>query len=598
MPPSCAILLDDSLDPGNPCHLFVDPVEIVTCDRPEDADAAIDRIARGVADGHFAAGFLSYELGYLMEPRLAPLLPTERQAPLVWMGLFQERRRLTSAEAGEWVRSQVRGGYGIDRLRLSTDRAAYLESFRRVLDYIAAGDVYQINLTLKYLFDFSGDPFALYQELRRRQRVAFGALIAAPDFHLLSLSPELFLRIADGTAEARPMKGTAARGRTPEEDAEIRRSLAADEKSRAENLMIVDLLRNDLGRVAEIGSVRVTDLFTVETYRTVHQMTSGIRARLRPGTDLPELLRGLFPCGSVTGAPKVRAMEIIRELENAPRGVYTGSIGMISPGGDACFNVAIRTVMIDADGRGELGIGSGVVHDSLAESEFEECLLKAEFLTRRDPAIRLIETLRWEPGAGFWLLDRHLERLAASAAHLGFVCDLSEARQRLEAAVSPPPDAPRRVRLLLDEAGGIEVSAAPMTLPAPGQELRCALSPCPVDSRDLYLYHKTTRRDFYEAEFERMQRATGCDEVVFVNERGEVTEGSRMNLFLERDGRLLTPPVRCGLLDGTLRRELLDSGRAEEAVIHAAEIREADRILLGNSVRGLLPARMISVGET
>jgi para-aminobenzoate synthetase/4-amino-4-deoxychorismate lyase len=378
---SISVLLDDSLAPDHCCSLFEGPVEIIRCEAPAEVDAALRRIQEATAGGLHAAGFLAYELGYLLEPRLAPLFPEGGDQPLICMGLFRNERRLSSGQALQWLEEQIGGSYELSELRLSMSREAYVEKFQKVLGYIAAGDTYQVNLTLKQLFRFRGDPLALYRDLRLRQPVAHGAVVSTPDFSVLSLSPELFMRIADGIVETRPMKGTAARGRNPEEDERLRRWLAQDEKSRAENLMIVDLLRNDISRIAETGSVRVTDLFTVETYPTVHQMTSGITARLRQEVGLHELLRSIFPCGSITGAPKIRAMEIIRALEPTPRGVYTGAIGTIGPDRRARFNVAIRTLMLHADGRGEMGIGSGLVHDSTAEAEFEECLLKARFLT-------------------------------------------------------------------------------------------------------------------------------------------------------------------------------------------------------------------------
>ena len=591
------VLLDDSLTPGGRCLLFEAPVEIVRCDEPAEVEAALARVATAGARGLYAAGFLSYELGYLMEDRLAALLPPARGCPLLWFGLFDTPREIDREAAGAWVRDRSQGGYRLENLTLSMDRDGYLAGVRRVKDYIAAGDVYQINLTFKYEFDFSGDLFALYGKLRRRQRVRHGALIAAPDFSVLSLSPELFLHVRDGRAEARPMKGTAPRGADPEADAALGVWLAADEKSRAENLMIVDLLRNDLGRVAEIGSVKVSDLFTVESYPTVHQMTSGITARLRPGVGLPELARGLFPCGSVTGAPKVRAMEIIRELEPAPRGVYTGAVGFLGPDGEVAFNVAIRTLVLDTDGRGEMGVGSGIVQDSDPEAEFEECLLKARFLTEDRAAFRLIETLRWRAEDGYYLLGRHLARLTASAAYFGFPCDRDEVERQLRARAEEfDADRPMRVRLLLDGEGAIEIEAAPLAASEERRALGFVLAERRIDTRDPFFYHKTTRREVYEGELARLRGQTGCDEVVFLNERGELTEGSFTNLFVERAGRRLTPPVSCGLLEGTLRRELLeDPGtQVEERVLWPEDLAAAERIYLGNSVRGLVPARRIA----
>lgn len=588
------VLLDNARDPAGESLLFDAPERVIRCDSPADVGAALAAIEDAVNDGLTAAGYFAYELGYLFEPRLAPLLPGERRQPLIWIGLFRRCRRLAAADARAWVDTRARGGWRISAPAPALDRARYAQAVARVLDYIARGDVYQINLTFPCHFTFAGDPLALYAHLRRQQPVAYGGIVAGGDFHVLSLSPELFFEIADGAVQTRPMKGTSRRGVRPDEDAALRAALARDPKCRAENLMIVDLLRNDLGRIAGIGSVRVTDLFTVETYRSLHQMTSGITARLRPGIGLAETLRTLFPCGSVTGAPKIRAMEIIRELETAPRGVYTGALGLIEPGGKARFNVAIRTLMLHTGGRGELGIGSGLVADSVAADEYDECLLKAAFLTRAEPPFSLVETIRWRPGEGYHLLDRHLARLAASAAHFCITCDLARIRALLADAAAGFDGPCWRVRLLMDQDGEPGIEAEPMAWP-PALSWRYALSPHPVDRRDPHLYHKTTLRPLYVREFARLHALTGCDEVLFFNDRGELTEGSRSNLFIERGGRLLTPPVACGLLDGTLRRELLetDPARVATAVLRPADLGSADRVFLGNSVRGLIAARPV-----
>jgi len=591
------VLLDDSLSPGGTCRLLDDPVEIVRCDRPADVERALAALEKGLARGLSAAGFFSYELGYLLEPKLAGLIPRERDVPLIWMGLFERPRTLSAAEAGHLVAARATGGnYSIERLRLGLERGAYLEALARIKDYIAAGDVYQINLTFKVLFDFAGDPLSLYGELRRKQRVAHGGLVHTPEFDILSLSPELFLSVRDRHVLTKPMKGTAARRPAPEMDARAQAWLKADEKSRAENLMIVDLLRNDLSRVAETGSVQVPALFTVETYPTVHQMTSSVTGCLRPDVGLRELIGSLFPCGSITGAPKVRAMEIIRELERAPRGVYTGALGMLGPDGEVALNVAIRTVVLHRDGRGEMGIGSGIVFDSDPEAEFEECLLKARFLTQPSEPFQLIETLAWAPDEGYALLDRHLARLDASAAYFGYPCDTEAVRRALLDRPESFPPSSMRVRLLLNEDGEVEISNTRL-VPRDGtaRHWRYAISPRTIDRDDPFLYHKTTRRALYDGELARLRAATGCDEVLFLNERGELTEGSRANLFVARDGCLLTPPVSCGLLDGTLRRSLLDdpAATAEARVLTLADLAGAARVFLGNSVRGLVPARPV-----
>ena len=591
------VLLDDRLSPGGAGILFEDPVEIVRCDEPDEAEAALERLSQGLAQGLTAAGFLSYELGYLFEPKLAPLIPSGRSHPLIWMGLFDRPKHLDGAAADAFLNERGGGEHRVSGLRLSLDPEAYRAALAKVKDYIVAGDVYQINLTFKYLFELTGDPLSLYRELRRKQRVAHGAYIHAADFEVLSLSPELFLEVRDGQILAKPMKGTAPRRPTADADAAERVWLREDPKSRAENLMIVDLLRNDLGRVAEIGSVEVPALFTVETYPTVHQMTSSIAARLQAGVRLPDLVRSLFPCGSVTGAPKLRAMEIIRELEPAPRGVYTGAIGMLEPDGGVALNVAIRTLVIGRDGRGEMGIGSGIVYDSDPQAEFEECLLKACFLTEPFQPFRLIETLRWDKGNGYALLERHIARLASSAAHFGFRCDIVQVRKALDTQATGFGPEDMRVRLTLGEDGDVEVEAMPLPRSIQEPILRYAVSDRPIDRKSPFFYHKTTRRAFYEDELTRLRAATGCDEVILMNDRGELTEGTRTNLFIERGGRLITPPLECGLLDGTLRRELLESPDkgAVEGKLYMDDLRRADAIYLGNSVRGLVKAAPIDI---
>jgi len=589
------VLLDDSLTPGGRSLLYAEPERVISASSLTEVEAALDAVSAGLAGGLHAAGFFSYELGYCLEPKLRDLLPADRRVPLFWIGLFRPPLPLDDASTRAWL--DAHGGTErakISDLTLSWMREQYVSAFDKVEDYISAGDVYQINLTFKYRFAFEGNPVALYAALRRKQRVAYGALISAPDFSVLSLSPELFFRREAKHMSTRPMKGTAPRGRTPREDARLKTWLAMDEKQRAENLMIVDLLRNDLGRVAKIGSVEVTDLFTVETYRSVHQMTSGISAELRSDMGLKDMLRALFPCGSVTGAPKVRAMEIINELEADPRGVYTGAIGHIAPSGDAQFNVAIRTVVLAADS-GEMGIGSGIVADSKADSEFEECLLKAQFLTRPDAPFALIETIRYERSTGFHLLERHLARLQSSAGYFGYPFSREAVLAALEAEAAHVEAPVAMLRLLLAEDGTITVTSTPIELPTKGTVWRFVISDQRLDEKDPFFYHKTTRRQFYDREMERQKALTGCDEVVFLNKKGELTEGTRTNLFIEIDGRLFTPALTCGLLPGTLREELLDLPRAaaSEAVLTPQDLLTADRIYLGNSVRGLVRAELL-----
>jgi len=593
------VLLDDSLTPGGRALLFTAPEAVIAADRPDEVEDALGQVSEGLARGLHAAGYFAYELGYCLEPKLRALLPDGRRMPLLWIGLFKAPEILADDKARAWL--DANGGADrakIGNLRLSWTREQYGRAFKTVKDFIAAGDVYQINLTQKFFFDFEGDPVALYAALRRKQRVAYSALIGTPDLHVLSLSPELFFKRDGQHMSTRPMKGTAPRGRTPREDARLKTWLAMDEKQRAENLMIVDLLRNDLGRVSRIGSVEVTDLFTVETYRSVHQMTSSIASELRSDMELGDILRALFPCGSITGAPKVRAMEIIREVEGEPRGIYTGAIGHVAPSGDCQFNVAIRTVVLDGHG-GEMGIGGGIVADSKEDSEYDECLLKAHFLTKVDTPFELIETLRYQKERGYHLLERHLDRLQASAQHFGYPMSREAVRAALEAEGAGITSDVALVRLLLAEDGTVTVTWREIELPTKDTVWRFVISDKPLDEKDPFFYHKTTRRQFYDEEMAQQKDRTGCDEVVFLNTRGELTEGTRTTLFLEQDGRLFTPALACGLLPGTLREELLDLPRAaaSEAVLTPADLARADRIYLGNSVRGLVRAELMQPAD-
>lgn len=587
------VLLDNSSGAGPPSLRFANPRTVVSVDHPGDVAAALNRIDDGVAQGLYAAGYFSYELGYVLEPRLAPRLPANRRVPLLWFGLFDAPESLTETDVAGLL-AETAGSARLIAITPAWSAADYLTRFSSVHEHIAAGDIYQINLTHKIRFRHQGSPLALYRDLRQRQPVAYGAIIDTGTMTVLSLSPEQFF-VRDGRhVTTRPMKGTAARGANLEADAEAKRILASDPKQRAENLMIVDLMRNDLGRIAEIGSVSVPDLYTVETFRTVHQMTSGITATLVEGVTLPQLLTALFPAGSITGAPKVRAMELIADTEPEPRGVYCGAIGYFAPGGIARFNVAIRTPVLYADGSGDMGVGSGVVADSDAQAEYDEGLLKATFLRPPDPGFQLIETLLFDPAKdGYWLLERHLHRLAASAQHFGFAYDEAAVRAKLETVVLQNDSERLRVRLLLGYGDSLTLTATALPAPVPGSPMRYVLSPTRLDSGDPWLAHKTTRRQLYDTEWQHYNSTLGAGEVIYRNERGELAEGARTSIFLRLGEHLLTPQLACGLLPGVLRAELLATGEAAEAVLHLADLSRADAVYLGNSVRGLVRAEAI-----
>jgi para-aminobenzoate synthetase/4-amino-4-deoxychorismate lyase len=571
---------------------FQQPVRVITADNAAEVPGALEAIAVALREGRHVAGWLGYELGYVLEAHLLPHLP--QGVPLLRLGVFDAPGQ-PPVPAGRAYAGPLRHDW---------DEAAYLSRFARVKALIAAGDIYQANLSYRARFAFAGDALALYERLRAASLAPWCGFIDDGERQLVSLSPELFFELsASGEILARPMKGTAPRlGDDLGESA----ALAASDKNRAENLMIVDLIRNDLGRIAQTGSVAVKALFSVETYPTLHTMVSTVTARKRPEASVADILRALFPCGSVTGAPKIRAMEVLRELEDAPRGAYCGAVGYFAPDGSAKFNVSIRTLTISGD-EGVLGIGGGVVQDSQGPSEYAECRLKARFFEDGRPPLQLIETLKWaspgmaegpvdlqpgrtpqghatkrglRPEEGFVRLDSHLARLEDSARVFGLAFDAAKARAALEGAVAGREVA-QRVRLTLDEAGRHEASAAPLEPNPP--HWTYAIATGRVQSTDPLQRHKTSWRALYEKE------AGLADEMLFLNERGELAEGARSNIFVMHDGVLLTPPLSAGALDGRLRAELLASGNARESSLTPDYLKNAE-VWFGNSLRGLVKA--------
>jgi para-aminobenzoate synthetase/4-amino-4-deoxychorismate lyase len=533
--------------------------------------AVLDRVERAAGEGLFGVGYVAYEAAVGLNPDLPPLAGMEG-LPLAWFALFRERYPAPAATddpgAGEppvLEPALTPGEYG-----------AGLESIR---GRIAAGECYQVNYTFPLVGSFHGEPLTLYHRASRGQQAPFGAYLDTGRFVVMSASPELFFARANGCITTRPMKGTAPRGRWPAEDEALAAGLAASAKERAENLMIVDLLRNDLGIVAETGTVRVDRLFSPERYPTVHQLTSTVSARLQPGTTLTQIFRALFPCGSVTGAPKRRSMEIIRGLETSPRGVYCGAIGCVAPGGEATFSVAIRTLLLDrTSGSLALHVGSGITWDSAGGDEYRECLGKSAFLRADSEPFVLIETMGWQGGA-IPRLERHLGRLAASADYFGFPFDREKALSLLAGVAEG--GGLLRLRLTLDEGGAFGLTTTPLvhdTTP-----LRVGLAAVTIEPMDRFRYHKTSRRQLLDGE---RQRRGDLDEVLFVNRRGELTEGSYHNLVLRWGGRLLTPRLESGLLPGILRQELLEAGTIREATLYPDDLFRAEEIWLVNSLRG------------
>ena len=590
--PTASILLENQ-SPGGQIRHFREALEWIWAKNPEDVPAAFAKLEEAQKRGFWLAGFLSYELGYVLEPKLQNLLPENRDTPLLLFGVFKapacERHKgLAQIGAGERAKCTP-----------SLDATGFASDLAKIKDYIAAGDVYQINHTFPVQVSSGQAADSLYDRIRFASRGAYGGHLNLGPIQILSGSPELFLRKTGNTLMSRPMKGTAPRGRTNQEDEWWQKWLANDPKNRAENLMILDLIRNDIGRVAETGSVEVADQFAIERYPTLHAMTSTVSATVRSDATFEEIVTSLFPCGSITGAPKIRAMEIIRELEPNPRGIYTGAIGHLAPNGDFEFSVAIRTAVMTDQGTGLLGIGGGIVWDSDSRAEYREALLKASFLSKADAPFDLFETLRWTKENGFHLVEFHLDRLEASARYFQFIFDRDAVKSKLNTAAKDFAHEMRRVKLTLSVNGDISVTSAPFQPVSQDARYRLAVSAHLVDSGNTFLFHKTTKRVLYDAEFERLSREEGVDEVLFLNERYEVVEGSRTNLFVEKDGVLITPPVSCGLLPGCLRRALLEDKATLtlEAPLTLDDLRSADKIFVGNALRGLIRAELAEAGQ-
>ena len=590
--------------------LFTSPRLHIVASTLEEVGPALDQVAQAVRDGRWVAGYLAYEAGYALQP--GETMPHHgADGPLLWFGVYDAPERIALDDAARRLASAPPAT--IHEPVFTMGRADYRERIARIKRLIREGDLYQVNLTVPVRLEGEGHPAGLYAALRARQPVPYGALLR-PDRQrwVLSLSPELFFRLEGGHLSARPMKGTAPRGQTREQDDALAQALADDPKNRAENLMIVDLLRNDLSAVARPGSVAVPALFETERHPTVTQMTSTVTATLGAGRTVADVLRALFPCGSITGAPKRRAMQRIAELEEVPRDVYCGAIGYVAPGKDghtAVFSVPIRTLDLAAAGRawkGTMGVGSGVVWDSDADAEYDECLLKARFLTGRPLAERagaaerarirqagtfhLLETMKAD-GGRVERLNEHLDRLARAAAFFEIDLDLGAIRDQVQAAAGPEPgtepgtEQPTRLRLTVDASGRARVDASPLAGTRPVQT--AAVYPEPVELEDPFLRFKTTHRPVYRRAL-AWAAAHGVDEPLLKRADGRLVEGARTNVWIERDGRLLTPPLHGTGLGGVERAHLLAADpRCEASVLTEVDLWAAPSVYLSNAVRGL-----------
>lgn len=560
---------------------FERPVRVIEARRLDDVRPALAEVERETAEGAWAAGFVTYEAAPAFDPDL--VVRNGARMPLAWFGIFDAPGSVAAPADGE---AEI-----MDAWLPDTARDEYDVAIAAIHDAIARGETEQVNYTIRLRSRFRGDAAALFERLRQAQGGhGYAADLDIGRFRILSASPELFFRRTGSRVVVRPMKGTARRGRFREEDDAAMRALAASEKDRAENRAIVELMRGELGRIARAGSVSVASLYDVERYPTVFQMTSTLEAEARPGTTLVDLFTALFPCGSVTGAPKAGTMHMIAALERSPREIYCGAIGYVEPGGDCCFNVPIRTLWLDREtGTAEYGVGGGITRASTAGAEYDEALAKALVLTRSSPRFELIETLRLEEGR-YPRLERHLQRLRDSAAYFGFADPVAAARAALVAHAEATAVGVHRVRLLTDRHGAVRIESAPHRDDGSNGERDVALAPSPVASDDPFLYHKTTHRAIHDA-----ARAAypACFDVLLHNERGELTEFTRGNLVVELDDGRWTPPRDAGLLAGTLRSELLERGEIAERTLRHADLERARRVWFINSLRGWVPVRVI-----
>jgi len=564
---------------GNDWRLYEHPREIIAVSDPAELAGSLRRLEKHVSGGGEAAGFMRYEAGYGLEPLLRPLRSTQLE-PLLWFGLYEkpavfEEICFPASEQGEqieWIGPTIL-------------RNEYQEKVNEIRELIASGEVYQINFTHPVRFRVKTSAWQLFTDLCRQHPVPYAAFLNIGNQQIVSFSPELFFSIENRRITVQPMKGTAPRGLTLEDDDQRGRELAASEKNRAENVMIVDLMRNDLSRICRTGTVKATKLFEVERFPSVWQMVSTIQGELTEGCPLEDILRALFPSGSVTGAPKIRAMQHIARLETSERGVYTGAIGYLAPG-RAHFSVPIRTAVVQGSD-GVMGVGSGITFGSDPAEEWEECQWKTAFLTRRAPEFQLLETLLWD--GEYRLLDEHIARMKSSAMYFGFKFDERDIRAALQGGADGKPSAPQRVRITSSRGGKVEIEHRAFSAHRFG---RVMIASAQVSSSDLFLYHKTTNREVYDREWAAAVNAE-CDDALFFNERGELTEGAIHNVFIVKDGVWKTPPVECGLLPGTYRAQFLrENPEASTEVLKIDDLMSADQIYLCNSVRGMQPVEL------
>lgn len=577
------IFLDDQITQKT--RFYTDPIDIITIYDSNSIRLAMQKLLHYHGNGYHLAGYLSYELGMHLESKLNVLGSEISDEPLMHFGVFNSFSEHAPIDC-------LYTSENIDlKLKPSWTEAEYKKKFERTMTYIRQGDAYQVNLTFPMRATFKRSARTLYSAFRSRQKGSYGGIISltgGPE--IISHSPELFFSKFGKKMTMRPMKGTRPRAETAEADNKLKRNMKLDEKSQAENLMIVDLLRNDLSRISDTGSVKVPELFSLETYPTLHQMTSQVTSKLKDSQNFIDIFKGLFPCGSVTGAPKIRAMEIIKELEESDRGAYCGSIGYIEPGGAACFNVGIRTIILK-EGELRYNVGSGLVMDSDASDEYAECILKADVLKKQNSEI--LETFLWQPRTGVKNFSQHKKRLIKTANELKYPFKEVHFQNAIKSIISV--DKPQRVRLALNNLGEFNIQQSDYEPYQINSEVTFSLSKYPLSDKVQVTRHKVSDRNFYDGERNRIRKLTEADEVIFLNNKNEICEGSYTSIFIKKNGVLVTPPLSSGLLPGILRADLLEKKQAIERKLTITDIIEAKEVFLGNSLRGLMKAKLLDI---
>lgn len=587
------ILLENTKSTEDDALLFEHPMEEIICRDGRQLHECLQRIDALRRQGYYLAGYVSYEAGYfLVDKKDFITNQTEHNdVILLHMYAFKDVVKIAQTEVNEYFKQLDVGDAQLKNITFGLSQADYAKGFDVIQKNIKDGNTYQINFTTKFKFDCEGRDLALYQSLRARQKVEFGAILKFSEYSVLSISPELFFKKHGQRIESKPMKGTFARHSDPIQDQAVIDFMRHDDKTLSENVMIVDLIRNDMSRITQPGSVSVKNLFEIQSYETVHQMISTVTGKVDSDISVETIFTNLFPCGSITGAPKISTMQIIESLEKEPRGVYTGAIGYITPENDMCFNVPIRTVVLNHDGQAELGVGGGIIHGSVCEEEYNECLLKAKFLTSIQ-TYQLIESMLWDAQSqAIVRLDKHIERLEKSARSLNFSLDVEQVRRSLTDLVNHIP-VDSKIRILVHKAGKYEMTHSPID--APSLETKyIQLSTQKMDANNILLRHKTTERQVYDEEFAKASN-NGCYDVLFMNVHDEITECSRHNIFIVKDGQWYTPPIDAGLLGGVKRAELIEE-LADQCTVKSLKLDDvlsADQIFLTNSVRGLVEVKL------